>query len=240
MAKNEENNKKELKKKKKGSMTNDEMRAAALQAARRSFTAYGYFGSRVDTIATEAKVNKRMIYAFYDSKIVLYAYVRATVANEIKARLNEKLPETGNWHDDARATMRWCLELYYQSIDFVRLVMWESMVPIDLSNLDFNALREEKGLNFTLDDCDILDTAAKVTDKISTLIQKGVELGYFKEEVEPLNLVLSSFMSQGYFASLITRKADILKRYKIDLNDHDVHKRVVNLMVDLFFKLTVK
>lgn len=205
----------------KASMTNEEMRAASLRAARQSFSGFGFYGSRVDVIASDAAVNKRMIYEFYSSKKGLYHAVLNSVVDEIQARLDEKLPKTGDWREDARALLRWYFTLYHESTDFVRLVMWESLTVSGEGSV-------------------ILEASTKVTDRIAVLIDEGVKNGVFKEGISKQDLVLTSFMTQGYFASLVTRKEEVAKRWDIDLQDPAVYERVVELMVELFFQTCLR
>ena len=44
----------------------DATRRRILDAAKSEFAALGYAGARVDAIAQDAKVNKRMIYHYFD------------------------------------------------------------------------------------------------------------------------------------------------------------------------------
>ena len=46
-----------------------------LQAAERQFAEKGFYGARVDEIAADAAINKRMIYEYFGSKELLYKQV---------------------------------------------------------------------------------------------------------------------------------------------------------------------
>ena len=50
----------------------EQTRAAILQAAVREFAAHGLAGSRTDTIAAEARVNKALLYYYFKDKETLY------------------------------------------------------------------------------------------------------------------------------------------------------------------------
>jgi TetR/AcrR family transcriptional regulator len=53
----------------------EESRSAILQAAAKEFAEYGIAGARTDAIAREAKVNKALLYYYFQDKETLYAAV---------------------------------------------------------------------------------------------------------------------------------------------------------------------
>jgi AcrR family transcriptional regulator len=67
-----------------------------LEAAREEFQRYGYAGGRVDAIAASAGVNKRLIYAHFESKSGLFDAVLADNVDRVSAAVPftpENLPE---------------------------------------------------------------------------------------------------------------------------------------------------
>jgi TetR/AcrR family transcriptional regulator len=55
--------------------TNGHRRQAIVDAAVREFSTKGFSGARINTIARKAKVNKQLIYYYFDSKVGLYEAV---------------------------------------------------------------------------------------------------------------------------------------------------------------------
>ena len=99
-----------------------------LQAACKQFSALGYYGSRVDAIATTANLNKRMVYEYSHTKEGLYLAVLSNVSNKLLNILHEALPEDGHYTNliDVYQKALDVLE-YYE--DFTRLWAWEVMAP---------------------------------------------------------------------------------------------------------------
>jgi TetR/AcrR family transcriptional regulator len=95
-------------------------KARILAAALREFSAKGISGARVDAIATRAKVNKRMLYYYFESKEGLFREILRRRLHERSARLRttevadpERLAERqGRLVDEGQYT---------------RLLMWEAL-----------------------------------------------------------------------------------------------------------------
>jgi AcrR family transcriptional regulator len=89
-------------------------------AATREFAARGYSGARVDAIAKRARINKRMLYAYFGNKEELFKAIlrrkmreKSRLRDEAPARIEEALP---HWFDAMRADPEW-----------VRLMQWEGL-----------------------------------------------------------------------------------------------------------------
>src|SRR5215475_4222380 len=63
----------------------DETRQKILRAAVSEFSARGFSGSRTDTIAQSAKVNKALLYYYFKSKKALYAAALEEVSGKVVA-----------------------------------------------------------------------------------------------------------------------------------------------------------
>jgi len=74
----------------------EESRAAILQAAAREFAEHGIAGARTDTIAREARVNKALLYYYFQDKETLYSAVLdeafAGLKNTVFQVLDSDLP----------------------------------------------------------------------------------------------------------------------------------------------------
>ena len=64
-----------------------------LRVSREEFSNHGYFGARIDAVATNAKVNKRMIYEFCHTKEGLYLITLSDVSREAMSAFEEILPQ---------------------------------------------------------------------------------------------------------------------------------------------------
>jgi AcrR family transcriptional regulator len=95
-------------------------KARILAAAVREFSAKGISGARVDAIAARAKVNKRMLYYYFDSKEGLFREI-------LRRRLHERsanLRATGASDPDRLAERQGRL---IDEAQYSRLLMWEAL-----------------------------------------------------------------------------------------------------------------
>jgi TetR/AcrR family transcriptional regulator len=95
-------------------------KARILAAALREFSAKGISGARVDAIAARAKVNKRMLYYYFDSKEGLFREILRRRLHERSARLR-----TTSTADPDRLANRQGRLL--DDGQYTRLLMWEAL-----------------------------------------------------------------------------------------------------------------
>jgi AcrR family transcriptional regulator len=95
-------------------------KARILAAALREFSAKGISGARVDAIAARAKVNKRMLYYYFDSKEGLFREI-------LRRRLHERSGalRTSEVADPGRLADRQGRLL--DETEYARLLMWEAL-----------------------------------------------------------------------------------------------------------------
>ncbi len=128
-----------------------------LKAASEHFALHGFFGARVDNIAEEAKLNKRMVYEYNHTKEGLYLAVLSRVSRDVMAQFDEKLPLL----DEScalRSTLEKMFSLFAESSTFVRLWAWEEM-------------------DETIHGPRILETASSLFDRLNQCIRKCAEQG---------------------------------------------------------------
>lgn len=153
----------------------DRTRADILDIAASHFATHGFSGSRVDEIAAETNTSKRMIYYYFGSKEGLYREVLGRRYNEI--RVLEK--QSGFDHDDpqvALSTLVGSTFDYHQShSDFVRLVMVENIHRGE-------NIGEVPGIE---------SRAESVLDVLRRLLDRGIEAGVFRSDIDPFQLHMS-------------------------------------------------
>jgi TetR/AcrR family transcriptional regulator len=103
-------------------------RRRLLEVAERHFVGKGYDASRVDEIATEAGINKRMIYAYFGDKEGLYlAVLRTNLERALDAvRLAAPLP--ADPRERAVVLIRRFFSFLGENPAFVRLATWETLL----------------------------------------------------------------------------------------------------------------
>src|ERR1051325_10216174 len=91
-----------------------------LDAALAEFAAKGFAGARVDAIAKQARINKRMLYHYFGDKEGLFREV-----------LRRKITERSAWlgsapEDPVEYLPRW-FQLACRDRDWIRLLEWEAL-----------------------------------------------------------------------------------------------------------------
>jgi len=150
-----------------------------LDVATQEFSAMGLAGARVDAIAERTNTTKRMLYYYFDSKEGLYEAVLEKVYGDIRA-LEQEL-HIGELEPDAglRRLVEFTFDYHDKHRDFVRLVSIENI---------HGAKYLEQLKSFKNRNVSILKT-------IEELLERGVESGAFRKDVDAydLHLLISSF-----------------------------------------------
>ncbi len=106
-------------------------RERILSAALKEFAARGFAGSRVDTIARRAAINKRMLYHYFGNKEGLF-----------RAVLRRKIAERQAWAEslsgDPAESLPFWFEATCKDMDWVRLLEWEALQVGERKVIDEN------------------------------------------------------------------------------------------------------
>jgi AcrR family transcriptional regulator len=95
-------------------------KARIFEAAVAEFARYGIAGARIDRIATEAKANKQLIYAYFGNKAELFA----CVLEKRMLDLAIALPVDG---DDIEGWMDRVMDYHAAHPELLRLFFWEGI-----------------------------------------------------------------------------------------------------------------
>ena len=156
--------------------------AAIMKAAIREFTEKGYGGARIDAIARRAGVNKRMLYHYFGNKEALYVAVlegtyTAIRSAENRLRLSE-LDPVAAITDLVLFTWR-----YYRTH------------PEFLSLLNTENLHRAKFLKRS---ARIFELNSPLIERISEVLQHGVERDVFRSDTDPVKVYVS-IAALGFF-----------------------------------------
>src|SRR2546421_7724695 len=95
-------------------------RERILEAAFNEFAAKGFAGARVDSIARDASINKRMLYHYFGDKEGLFRQV-----------LRNKMAQRRAWNlatpDDPMSSLPYWFDLACKDKNWVRLLEWEAL-----------------------------------------------------------------------------------------------------------------
>ena len=157
-------------------------RAAILAAATGEFTTKGLKGARVDAIARRSGANKRMIYHYFGNKEGLYlavlesAYADIRTA-EIGLNVVERHPVDG-----MRELLDFTWRYFIEHPEFLSLLATEN-----LNRASY--LKKSRRIR---------ELHSPLVGMISTLLDRGAELGVFRRGVDPVQLYIS-IAALGFF-----------------------------------------
>ena len=150
-------------------------RADILAAATREFSEKGLSGARVDSIAERTHINKRMIYYYFGSKEGLYRAVLERSYGHI--RMSESAVELDSLppQEALRQLVRLTFDYHNMHPDFVRLVMNENIhQAAHIGELASIRTRNRA-----------------VIKTLRGLLDRGIEAGLFRTDIEPVELHMS-------------------------------------------------
>lgn len=161
----------------------DATRADLLKAAAREFAEQGYDGARIDEIAARARVNKRMIYAYFGDKDGIYrAVLDAHLSKALSLAANDPPPGRSS-REAAEASIRRYFAFLAEHDDFVRLLFWEALS------------RERRGKRI------LLDRLHAGVEPLRALIRRGIDAGEFRTDLDPRHLTMAiNALLLGYFS----------------------------------------
>ncbi len=157
-------------------------RAAILAAAKAEIAAKGLNGARVDEIALQAGVNKRMIYHYFGDKDGLYLAVLeaayAAIRNaEITLRLGDLDPIEG-----MRTLVQFTWDYFIENPEFLSLLATENLHRATY-------LKKSKAIR---------ELHSPLVGMISELLQRGAKKKVFRKNVDPVQLYIS-IAALGFF-----------------------------------------
>jgi AcrR family transcriptional regulator len=146
-----------------------------IEVATQEFASKGLAGARIDEIAALTRTSKRMIYYYFGSKEGLYVRVLEEAYGRIRGiesgmQLDDLEPEVA-----MRVLVGFTFDYQLASPDFIRLVMNENM---------------HKG-EFLAQSKHIQSLNAPAINAVTSVYQRGVLAGVFRDDVDPVDLHMS-------------------------------------------------
>ena len=188
--------------------------AAILAAAVKEFTERGYEGARVDNIANRAGVNKRMLYHYFGNKQALYVAVLEGSYTAIRTaehglHLSDRDPVEG-MTDLVRFTWRY----YLAHPEFLSLLGTENL----------------HRAKFLKRSARIFELNSPLIERISVLLQRGVEQGVFRDDLDALKVYIS-IAALGFF--YLSNRWTLSTVFRRDLTSDDEIEAWGQHMVDV-------
>lgn len=113
-------------------------RQRILEAALAEFAAKGFAGARVDAIAVNACINKRMLYHYFGDKEGLFREV-------LRRKITERSASLSSVPAEAAELLPHWFQLACQDRDWIRLLEWEALQWGDQQVIDEERRRENLG-----------------------------------------------------------------------------------------------
>lgn len=142
-------------------------RQRIVETATRLFAKRGYDGVSVDAIVALAKVNKRMVYHYFDNKSGLYTAVLASVFERISGI------EIGLFADNPPpdVAIERIILAYFEFLkknpDFVSLLLWENL----------QGGKHLKQLSTSI-------TKAPILERLGPIIEEGIRTGKLRPDID--------------------------------------------------------
>lgn len=160
-----------------------------LAAAREAFALRGLEGARVDDIARRARINKQLVYHYFDNKEGLYTAVLEQVYKQIRDQ--EQALELSSFpaEEAMRRLVEFSFDYLHQNPDFVALIA------------DENA----HGGRHLGNSSKVERVNRPIIDLLRETLQRGTEDGVFRKGLDPLHIYLSiAGMAFFYFSNINT------------------------------------
>ena len=190
-----------------------------LAAAEEVFSEKGIAGARVDEIAELSSVNKRMIYVYFGSKEQLYENVLRRVYGSL-------------------ADMEGGFDVSLPADEALRKIILDSFRHLE-QNPNFVSLVMRENLNRAkyVDTAGIVPIKSKSIVTVQKIIQRGIDEGIFREDVDINEIVFAVNMYVfSYFSNIYTMP----KLVEIDLSDKDKRRKRANMLADMIIGYLMK
>lgn len=153
----------------------DATRASILAAARLEFGERGLAGARVNQIADRAKVNKQLVYYYFNNKEGLYTAALEATYKDIRARERQLDLSILSPTDAMVRLIDFTLEYLNDHPEFMRMLAEEN----------------HQGARHVRKSTVALKTNSPILDLIADTLDRGVEEKVFRANVDPLELYVS-------------------------------------------------
>ncbi|MEM1388129.1 MAG: TetR/AcrR family transcriptional regulator [Pseudomonadota bacterium] len=160
----------------------DATRARILDAAKQEFAKFGLAGARVDTIALQARANKRMIYHYFGSKEELFTAVLEDAYLDIRGAEQDLALEHLPAAEALRKLVTFTWHYYLENPEFIRLVNSEN-------------LHQARHIKLSTR---LRDVSRQFIDLVGGILARGEKEGVFRAGIDPVQLNVT-IAAIGYY-----------------------------------------
>lgn len=186
-----------------------------LDVATRTFSEKGFDGARIEEIARQARVSKRLLYVHFGNKEALY---RAVLDSQLDRLLRlRRRPEerSADPIEEAKIIIRRFFIFLSENADFVRLFNWES-------------LARGRSLHLLL-----FEKLSQALGELRELLATAIAQGRLRSDIDPQRVLLSiSSLCLGQLAAQPVIEASWHK----DFSSPEAREAILREILDLIFK----
>lgn len=180
----------------------EKSRLAILQAAENEFAEKGFWGARVDEIANQSGLNKRMIYAYFGDKEGLYKQVLLNSYSKMEEIENKLVLKNLEGIELVKNIISTYFNFLYNNPNFVNILMWENLNKGKHLKEIENSSIERKSIKYFIN-----------------AIEKGKTDGIFNKDINSYQIVLS--MITTCFANF-SNQYTLSRLFNTNLADKDI------------------
>jgi AcrR family transcriptional regulator len=157
-------------------------RERILQVATTEFARHGAHGARIERIASNAKVNVRMIYHYFGNKDDLFLTVLEDVYRVIRERERDLNLDQLEPREGIRSLVRFSWNYYFAHPEFTSLLNNENL---------------QEGRHVARSD-QLAGLNSPLLDTLTRLLERGAREGVFRADADPMQVYIS-ISALGYF-----------------------------------------
>jgi AcrR family transcriptional regulator len=174
-------------------------KARILDAALSEFATRGFAGARVDVIASQARSNKRMLYAYVGNKDALWLATLEAVYAAKRQEERELATATLSPEEAMRALIRFNFRYHVEHPEFVALVNNENLMGARM-------LRRSKR---------VPQLYSPLLETLTEVLRRGQRAKVFRGGVDPMQLYIS-IAALGYFFCSNIRSLSVIFASDLD------------------------
>jgi TetR/AcrR family transcriptional regulator len=160
-------------------------RERILKVATAVFSAQGIDGARVDDIADRAKINKNMIYHYFESKEGLFTAVLERVYETLRARQQDLNLRDMNPVEGMQRLIEFTADVWIEHPEYTHL-------------LDNENLHEARHIRRSMK---IMAMYDPLIETMKELVLRGGEEGVFRKDVDIIDLYISLSALSAYYVA---------------------------------------
>jgi AcrR family transcriptional regulator len=186
-----------------------------ITCAEQFFVKKGYHAVGVDEIAAAARVNKRMIYAYFGSKRKLYDELISRIFSRIDALDFGRIEKISDYREKLASMLNLYFSFLNDNPNFVRLLSWEKLY-VDKESIQY-----------------LVAQVNRVLRNLFELLKQGEEQGEIRPDVD-IRYLASNINSLfiGFFSNKVLSEEVWGESFTAEQNNEKIINNMICLVLD--------